>query len=80
LIGEYVGPDPATPGSPTAEEIEWFNFNQEYSIIDGNVNPDASPSASFRYMRLQLMDSYNANEAYYTINEIEMYGVVEREY
>lgn len=80
LIGEYVGPDPVTPGSPTQEEINWFNNTQEYSIIDGNVNPSADPSASFRYMRLQLMESYNRNEAYYTINEFEMYGVVEREY
>lgn len=80
LIGEYEGPDPVTPGSPTQEEIDWFNNKQEYSIIDGNINPEGNPASSFRYLRLQLMESYNPSEPYYTINELEMFGVVERTY
>lgn len=80
LVGEYEGPEPVTAGSPTQEEIDWFNNKQEYSIIDDNINPEGNPSASFRYLRLQLMESYNPTEAYYTINEMEMYGVVEKTY
>lgn len=80
LIGEYEGREPVNRASLTAEEIDWFNNNQEYSIIDGNVNPEGQPTTSFRYMRLQLMESYNTNEPYYTINEFEMFGVVERSY
>lgn len=80
LIGEYVGPTPVNLASLTAEEIDWFNNNQEYSIADDNVNPDAQPTASFRYMRLQLMESYNQNEPYYTINEFEMFGEMLRRY
>src|SRR5690606_25858310 len=76
LIGEYVGREPVNLGSLTDDEIDWFNNNQEYTINEGNVNPDARPTESFRYMRLQLMESYNANEAFYTINEFQMFGEV----
>ncbi len=76
LIGEYVGREPVDRSNLTPEEIEYFNFHQEYTISEGNVNPDAQPTKSFRYMRLQLMESYNPLIAYYTINEIEMYGDV----
>ncbi|WP_418893503.1 DUF5126 domain-containing protein [Limibacterium fermenti] len=76
LIGEYVGKDPVDTDNLTPEEIEYFNNNQEYSISEGNVNPDAHPTESFRYMRLQLMETYNKNEAFYTINEFQMYGEV----
>ncbi len=76
LIGEYVGKDPVDPDNLTQEEIDFFNLNQEYTISEGNVNPDAKPTESFRYMRLQLMESYNKNEAFYTINEFQMFGDV----
>ncbi len=80
LIGEYVGRDPVDILNLTGEEIDWFNNNQEYSILEDNVNPEADPSASFRYMRLQLMESYNPNESFYTINEFKMFGNVEQYY
>lgn len=80
LIGEYVGPEPAVAGSLTQEEIEWFNSKQEYSISEDNVNPDANPTAVIRYMRLHLMDSYNRNEAFYTINEFKMFGDIQKTY
>ncbi|MGV3762468.1 DUF5126 domain-containing protein [Parapedobacter sp.] len=76
LIGEYVGREPANLASLTDEEIEYFNTKQEYAIAEGNVNPEGQPTASFRYMRIQLMESYNANEAFYTINEFQMFGEV----
>lgn len=74
LIGEYVGKMPVNLSSLTAEEIEYFNLNQEYSISEDNVNPDARPTEPFRYMRIQLMETYNKNEAFYTINEFQMFG------
>lgn len=76
LIGEYVGKEPVDRDNLTPEEIEYFNNNQEYTISEDNVNPDAHTTESFRYMRLQLMETYNPNEAFYTINEFEMYGDV----
>lgn len=76
LVGEYVGKTPVNLASLTQEEIDWFNLNQEYLINEDNVNPNAKPSESFRYMRLQLMETYNANEAFYTINEFQMFGEV----
>lgn len=76
LIGEYVGRDPVNPDNLTPEEIDFFNNNQEYTINEGNVNPNAHPTSPFRYMRLQLMESYNYNEAFYTINEFQMFGDV----
>jgi len=80
LIGEYVGREPVNLASLTPEEIEYFNENQEYSIAEGNVNPEAQPTESFRYMRLQLMETYNPNEAFYTINEFQMFGEVLNKY
>lgn len=80
LIGEYVGKDPVNGENLTPEEIEYFNLNQEYTISEGNVNPSARPTQTFRYMRLQLMESYNKNEAFYTINEFQMFGDVQEYY
>lgn len=80
LIGEYVGIEPANRDNLTPEEIEYFNFNQEYTISEDNVNPEAQTTATFRYMRLQLMESYNPVIPYYTINEIEMYGDIQEYY
>lgn len=80
LIGEYVGREPGNLGSLTPEEIEFFNFNQEYSISEGNINPEGRPDETFRYMRIQLMESYNPNEAFYTINEFQMFGDVQQYY
>src|SRR5690606_3183590 len=78
LIGEYVGREPVNLGSLTPDEIEFFNFNQEYSIAEGNVNPAGRPDEVFRYMRIQLMESYNPNEAFYTFNEFQMFGDVQK--
>lgn len=76
LIGEYVGVEPANRDNLTQEEIDYFNLNQEFIIGEENVNPDAQPTESFRYMRIQLMESYNPEIPYYTVNEFEMYGDV----
>lgn len=76
LIGEYISPEPVDRDNLTPEEIEYFNQKNEFVISEGNVNPDAQTTESFRYMRLQLMESYNPLIPYYTINEFEMYGDV----
>lgn len=80
LIGEYEGRMPANPSSITTEETDYFYNKQEYAISEDNVNPVAQPTASFRYMRLQLMESYNPNETFYTINEFKMFGEVIKQY
>ncbi|RIJ50423.1 DUF5126 domain-containing protein [Maribellus luteus] len=80
LIGEYVGKEPVSRDNLTAEEIEYFNYNQEYTISEDNVNPEAQTTATFRYMRLQLMESYNPVISYYTINEFEMFGDIQQYY
>lgn len=77
LIGEYVGVEPANRDNLTPEEIEYFNFNQEYTISEDNVNPEANTTEVFRYMRLQLMETYNPAIPYYTINEFEIYGDIQ---
>ena len=80
LIGEYVGKEPVDISNLTPEEVEYFNQNQEYSISEDNVNPDAHTTEAFRYMRLQLMESYNPNESFYTINELQMFGDIQKFY
>ncbi|MFD1771451.1 DUF5126 domain-containing protein [Sphingobacterium suaedae] len=80
LIGEYVGKMPANPASITQEETDYFYSRQEYAISEDNVNPEATPTASFRYMRIQLMESYTATENFYTINEFKMFGEVIQAY
>ncbi len=76
LIGEYVGKEPANRASITQEETDYFYNRQEYTISEDNVNPEASPTESFRYMRLQLMETYTPNETFYTINEFKLFGEV----
>lgn len=80
LIGEYVGKMPANTASITQEETDYFYNRQEYAIAEDNVNPEASTTASFRYMRLQLMESYTKNENFYTINEFKMFGEIIKTY
>ncbi len=80
LIGEYVGKMPANMASITQEETDYFYNKQEYAISEDNVNPNAKPTESFRYMRLQLMESYTPTETFYTINEFKMFGEVLKSY
>ena len=80
LIGEYVGPEPADKDNLTPEEIDYFNNNQEYTISEGNVHPDAKPTTKIRYMRLQFMEAYVPETTFYTVNEFEMYGDIETLY
>lgn len=76
LVGEYISRTPGDQNNLTAEEIEYFNEKNEFSIAEDNVNPDAQPGSYFRYMRLELLESYDPSINYYTINEMELYGDV----
>ncbi|WP_286845617.1 DUF5126 domain-containing protein [Proteiniphilum sp. UBA5310] len=80
LIGEYVGREPEDRNNLTPEEIEYFLENNEFMIDEDNVNLDARPTTSFRYMRIEWLETYDQNIPYYTLNELEMYGDVIRKY
>lgn len=80
LIGEYIGKMPGFSSAITPEELDYFYNKQEYSIVDDNVNPNATPAESFRYMRLQMMESYTPTETFYTINEFKLFGEILKKY
>lgn len=80
LIGEYVGREPEDRNNLTQEEIEYFLEHNEFLVEEDNVNPDANPTASFRYMRIEWMESYDKNIPYYTLAEFVMYGEVLKKY
>lgn len=80
LIGEYVGKEPADRSAITAEETDYFYNRQEYTIAEDNVHPEANPTKTFRYMRLQLMETYTATETFYCMNELKMFGEVIKTY
>jgi len=80
LIGEYVGVEPADRNNLTPEEIEFFTQNNEFLAEEDNVNPDASPITSFRYLRIEWLETYNKTQEYYSLNEIEMYGDISKTY
>src|SRR5690625_3246694 len=65
LIGEYVGPEPNDPNNLTEEEREYFLNHNEFDIINDNVNSDADPGKTFRYMRIELLESYDPNALFY---------------
>lgn len=80
LIGEYVGKMPAFMAAITQEETDYFYNKQEYAIVDDNINPNAKPAESFRYMRIQMIESYTPTETFYSINEFKMFGEVLKKY
>lgn len=80
LIGEYVGVEPSDRNNLTPEEVTFFMENNEFLADEDNVNPDARPSSSFRYLRIEWLETYNKNEPYYTLNELQMFGDISTEY
>ncbi|MCG8320234.1 MAG: DUF5126 domain-containing protein [Cytophagales bacterium] len=78
LIGEYVAPDAIDNANPTQDELNAWTAGIQFSIEDDNVNPDADPTATFRYLRIEMLDVYGDKEAYnaYTVNEIHLYGLM----
>lgn len=80
LIGEYESPDPVDLANLTAEERDYFLTRNEFRIMEDNVNPIANPHQSFRYMRLELVESYNPGALFYVINEIQLRGEIDNIY
>lgn len=80
LIGEYVGEEPGDRNNLTPEEVERFMENNEFLAEEDNVNPDANPTKSFRYLRIEWLETYNKSEPYFTLNELEMYGDISNTY
>lgn len=80
LIGEYDSPVPVTPNNPTQEEINLFYQGFEYTINDDNLNPDARPNQSLRYMRIEMLESYDPLSRVYLFNELEMWGDILNQY
>jgi hypothetical protein len=77
LIGEYVSPNPVDPNNLTAEEKEYFLTRNEFRIVEDNVEANANPHKIFRYMRLELVESYDPNAVFYVINEIQLRGEID---
>lgn len=80
LIGEWEGVEPGDRDNLTPEEVEYFLENNEFLAEEDNVNPDATPDARFRYLRIEWLETYNKNEGYYSVNELEMYGDISATY
>lgn len=83
LIGEYVRPEPAIPGAPSDEERESaYTEGVEFNVVDDNVNPNASPATSFRYMRLEFTETYGVNETgkIICLQEMELWGAIVKKY
>ena len=80
LIGEYVGPEPIDRNNLTPEESHYFINNNNFNILEDNINPSANPTKSFRYMRIELMESYDPSAKFYVINELELKGYISKYY
>ena len=61
----------------TAEEKEYFLTRNEFRIVEDNVEANANPHKIFRYMRLELVESYDPNAVFYVINEIQLRGEID---
>lgn len=80
LVGEYVAPDAVDSNNPTPDELEAAK-GMEFSIQDDNVNPEADPSANFRYLRIEMLESYaGPDQMVYHWNEIFLWGQIEKKY
>ncbi|MFV0431759.1 MAG: DUF5126 domain-containing protein [Alphaproteobacteria bacterium] len=81
LVGEFVSPDAAIPGNPTDEEIVYVRNNgYAFDVKDDNVSPDADYFSVFRYMRLEMMETYNPDVKNFTPTEMKLWGLIENEY
>ena len=80
LVGEFQPKDPLNPGSPTDEEKEMWNNGIEFNVKDDNRNPEANPDAIIRYIRLEMIESYNNDLPHYVFNEMEFWGEIQNKY
>lgn len=80
LIGEYVGKEPVDRDNLTPEETYHHLENNVFEIVEGNVDPDATPTETVRYIRIELLESYDPGEFFYCFNELVMKGYVHHYY
>lgn len=80
LVGEYQVKDPVNPGSPTDEEVEMWVNGIDFNIKDDNLNPDAKTDATIRYIRIEMVESFDPTLPQYTFNEMEFWGEIENKY
>ncbi len=79
IVGEYVAKDAVDKNNITPEEWE-FATGMDIDILDDNVNPDADATKNFRYLRIEMMESYGHNEWVYTWNEMFLWGQIKNKY
>lgn len=78
LIGEYKTKEAVNPNNLSSEEKDAAN-GMELSILNDNIDPNAKPATTFRYLRIEIIDSYDAHSVY-TWNEIKLFGSIENTY
>ena len=80
LIGEYVLPDAVNNKVPTPDEKSAWDSGFELNVTDDNVNPEANPKAKIRYLRIEMMETYDPSHKVITMNEIFLWGQIEKKY
>lgn len=80
LIGEYVGPEPVDRDNLTSDESYYFINNNNFDIVEDNVNPDANPMEFFRYMRIEWTETYDPEAVFVVVNEVELDGYIKKYY
>lgn len=80
MIGEYEALDAEDNMHPTPEEEEFMANGIDFSISDDNINPNADPTAVFRYLRVEMLDVYGIGFHTYTMNEIQLWGQIQKKY
>lgn len=78
LIGEYIVPDALDKNNITNEEKEAADGYQ-IAVLEDNVNENAEPTTTFRYLRIEMLDSFD-DHSVYTWNEMKLYGTRENKY
>lgn len=80
IVGEYIARDAVDTDNLTDEEKSINTVGMELDILEDNVSPDADPTKLFRYLRIEMMDSYAQGFAQYTWNEMFLWGQIENKY
>lgn len=80
LVGEYVLPDAVNNKVPTPDEKSAWDSGFELNVTDDNVNPEANPKAKIRYLRIEMMETYDPSHKVITMNEIFLWGQIEKKY
>lgn len=80
LIGEYVAPDAVNNSTPTNDEKAAWENGCEFDIADDNVNPEANPKSIIRYLRIEMLETYDPLSKVMTMDEIFLWGQIEKKF